>query len=85
MPAWQGTRVRALELLRNYGVRADYGVGFVQRLLARLRGTTAMFAMAVRNTWRRRVRSVVTMLVVGGRRGGIHRHAGAQCLGQPHG
>jgi putative ABC transport system permease protein len=64
LPAWQGTRVRALELLRNYGVRADYGVGVVQRLLARLRGTTAMFAMAVRNTWRRRVRSVVTMLVV---------------------
>lgn len=64
-PAWQGTRVRALELLRTYGVRADYGVGFVQRLLARLRGTTAMLAMAIRNTWRRRVRSAVTMLVVG--------------------
>lgn len=65
LPAWQGTRVTALELLRNYGVRADYGVGFVQRFLARLRGTSAMLAMAVRNTWRRRVRSVVTMLVVG--------------------
>lgn len=64
-PAWQGTRVTALELLRNYGVRADYGVGFVQRFLARLRGTSAMLTMAVRNTWRRRVRSVVTMLVVG--------------------
>ncbi|MHB8644990.1 MAG: ABC transporter permease [Thermomicrobiales bacterium] len=64
-PAWQGTRVTALELLRNYGVRADYGVGFVQRFLTRLRGTSAMLAMAVRNTWRRRVRSAVTMLVVG--------------------
>ena len=64
VPAWQGTRVRALELLRNYGVRADYGVGFFQRLLARLRGTTAMLAMAIRNTWRRRVRSIITMLVV---------------------
>ena len=30
-----------------------------------LRGTTAMFAMAIRNTWRRRVRSIITMLVVG--------------------
>jgi len=64
-PAWQGTRVSALELLRNYGVRADYGVGFIQRALARLRGTTAMFTMAVRNTWRRRVRSIITVLVVG--------------------
>ncbi len=64
-PAWQGTRVSALELLRNYGVRADYGVGFVQQLLARLRGTSTMVTMAVRNTWRRRVRSVVTILVVG--------------------
>jgi len=63
-PAWQGTRMTALELLRNYGVRADYGVGFVQRSLARLRGTSAMLTMAVRNTWRRRVRSVVTVLVV---------------------
>ncbi len=64
IPAWQGTRVRALELLRNYGVRADYGVGIIQRLLARLRGMTAMLAMAIRNTWRRRVRSVITVLVV---------------------
>jgi len=64
-PAWQGTRVTALELLRNYGIRADYGVGFVQRLLARLRGTSAMLTMGMRNVWRRRVRSVVTMLVVG--------------------
>ncbi len=64
VPAWQGTRVRALELLRNYGIRADYGTGLIQRLLARLRGTTAMVAMAIRNTWRRRVRSVVTVLVV---------------------
>lgn len=65
IPAWQGTRVSALELLRNYGVRADYGVGLIQRALARLRGTTAMFAMAIRNTWRRRVRSIITVLVVG--------------------
>lgn len=65
LPAWQGTRVTALELLRNYGVRADYGVGFLQKVLTRLRGTSTMLAMAVRNTWRRRIRSVVTMLVVG--------------------
>jgi len=65
IPAWQGTRVSALELLRNYGVRADYGAGVIQRALARLRGTTAMFAMAIRNTWRRRVRSIITILVVG--------------------
>ncbi len=65
LPAWQGTRVSALELLRNYGVRADYGVGVVQRALARLRGTTAMVAMAIRNTWRRRVRSTITVLVIG--------------------
>lgn len=64
VPAWQGTRVRALELLRNYGIRADYGAGRIQRLLARLRGMTAMLAMALRNTWRRRVRSLVTVLVV---------------------
>ncbi len=64
IPAWQGTRVSALELLRNYGVRADYGVGIIQRALARLRGTTAMLTMAIRNTWRRRVRSIITVLVV---------------------
>src|SRR5581483_3755378 len=29
VPAWQGTRMRALDLLRNYGIRADYGAGFV--------------------------------------------------------
>lgn len=65
LPAWQGTRVRALDLLRNYGVRSDYGIGPIQRLLARLRGTSAMVAMGVRNTWRRRARSVITVLVVG--------------------
>ena len=64
IPAWQGTRVRAIDLLRNYGVRADYGAGIIQRLLTRLRGTTAMLAMAIRNSWRRRVRSVITVLVV---------------------
>ncbi len=65
IPAWQGTRVRALDLLRNYGIRSDYGVGVVARLLSQLRGIGALAAMGVRNTWRRRVRSLLTITVVG--------------------
>ena len=64
IPAMIATRVRALDLLRNGGVRNDYGAGVVSRFLARFRGSGAVVAMGVRNTWRRRGRTGVTVLVV---------------------
>ena len=64
VPTVGATRVRALDLLRDTGVRNDYRRGITQRFLAALRGQSAIAAMGVRNTWRRRGRSVVTIIVV---------------------
>ena len=78
VPAWQGTRVRALELLRNYGIRADYGTGVIQRLLARPArdigdgrdGDSEYLAAACPVRYHRAGRRR--------RGGGVYRHAGAQ-------
>lgn len=64
LPALGATRVRALGLLTSYGVRNDYGAGRLSRFLARFRGGGALVAMGIRNTWRRRGRSLITVLVV---------------------
>jgi len=77
VPTIGATRVRVLDLVRETGVRNDYRRNLVQRLIARLRGRSAVTAMGVRNIWRRRGRSAITVLVVAT---GVAAFVGTQAL-----
>jgi len=77
VPTVGATRVRVLDLVRETGVRNDYRRSLMQRLIARLRGRSAVTAMGVRNIWRRRGRSAITVLVVAI---GVSAFVGTQAL-----
>ena len=64
MPALRGMKVPVKEALESYGISADYGQGWLDHCLERLRGIPPLAAMAVRNLSRRKGRSALTLLVV---------------------
>lgn len=63
-PALEGARISVKQALSSYGIRADYGQGWLDRGLKRLGRLPPLLAMAVRNLSRRPVRSGLTLLVV---------------------
>ncbi len=68
VPIWRGSRITVRQALDNHGVADGFGQGRIDRALARLRLFGETFTLALRNTFRRRARLVMTLglLAVGG-------------------
>ncbi|MFH1084424.1 MAG: ABC transporter permease, partial [Chloroflexota bacterium] len=64
LPARQAARASVREALASYGIRSDYGQGWLDRRLKRLRGLPPLAAMALRNLSRRPARTAMTLLVI---------------------
>ena len=64
IPALQGARISVKEALASYGIRSDYGAGWLDRQLKRLIHLPPLVAMALRNLSRRKGRSALTLLVI---------------------
>jgi len=64
VPALQGMRVSIREALESYGIRSDYGEGWLDRQLQRLRHLPPLAAQALRNPSRRRTRTLLTLGVI---------------------
>lgn len=64
IPALQGMRVSVKQALESYGISSDYGQGWLDRALQRLRCLSPLIVMALRNLVRRKARSALTLLVL---------------------
>lgn len=68
-PVYRGSKVSVRESLSDYGVnQANFGNSHFDRLLGRIRGLSRPMMLSLRNTFRRRARMFLTlvMLTVGG-------------------
>jgi putative ABC transport system permease protein len=64
-PIWKGTRVSVREALADYGVgRNAFGVSAFDRAMARIGGTARPLLLAIRNSFRRRARLVLTLVTL---------------------
>ena len=63
-PALQGMRISVREALESYGIRSDYGQGWLERRLRGLRHLPPLAAQALRNPSRRRTRTILTLGVI---------------------
>ncbi len=63
-PALRGARISVAQALRSYGIRSDYGAGWLDRWLVRLRRLPPLASLAVRSLSRRAMRSALTLGVV---------------------
>ena len=59
-PVVAGTRVTVREAIGNYGIESSYGRGLFDRALSRIRGLPRPLMLALRNTFRRKARVVLT-------------------------
>jgi putative ABC transport system permease protein len=60
-PIVMGTRVTVREAISNYGLSQVERKGWIDRLMARIRGLPRPLALSLRNTFRRRVRLFLTL------------------------
>ena len=64
-PVWKGTGVPVRIALSDFGLsRTTFGAGAFDRLLARMGGTFSPLVFAIRNSFRRRARLVLTLLTL---------------------
>ena len=64
-PVWSGTRVPVRVALSNFGLsQTTFGANRFDRALARIGGTFSLVALAIRNSFRRRARLVLTLLTL---------------------
>jgi len=63
-PALQGARISVAEALGSYGIRSDYGRGWLDRQLVRIRWLPPLASLALRSLSRRAMRSALTLAVV---------------------
>jgi putative ABC transport system permease protein len=63
-PIYAGVRLTVREAVSSYGIRASYGKGLLDRLLARWRGLPRPLALILRNTFRRKGRVVLTEITL---------------------
>jgi len=64
VPAIGGARVTVREAITTYGLGGGFGRGWLDRLIARLRCLPRPMALSVRNTFRRKVRIVLTLVTL---------------------
>ena len=63
LPARRGARLPVKEALESYGIQGDYGQSVGERLLGRL-GLPAIVALAIRDLYRRKGRTILTLGVI---------------------
>ena len=64
-PVWRGTRTPVRVALSDFGLsQANFGAGAFDRALTRIGGTFSLVAFAIRNSFRRRARLVLTLLTL---------------------
>ena len=63
LPARRAARLAIADTLAAHGIESAYGQGASERLLARLR-LPALWAMALRDLWRRKMRTTLTLGVI---------------------
>jgi len=65
LPVLRGTRVPVRVALSNFGLsQTTFGAGALDRALARIGGTFSLIVLAIRNSFRRRVRLALTLLTL---------------------
>jgi putative ABC transport system permease protein len=65
LPVLRGTRVPVRVALSNFGLsQTTFGAGAFDRALARIGGTFSLIVLAIRNSFRRRVRLALTLLTL---------------------
>jgi putative ABC transport system permease protein len=65
IPVWRGTSVSVREALADYGVSSSrFGSGAIDQLLANVRGLARPTLFAIRNSFRRRGRLVLTVMTL---------------------
>jgi putative ABC transport system permease protein len=64
-PVWRGTATPVRVALSDFGLsQANFGASVFDRLLTRIGGTFSLVALAIRNSFRRRARLVLTLLTL---------------------
>lgn len=64
-PVWRGTATPVRVALSDFGLsQANFGASAFDRALARIGGTFSLIAFAIRNSFRRRARLVLTLLTL---------------------
>jgi putative ABC transport system permease protein len=64
-PVWRGTATPVRVALSDFGLsQANFGASAFDRVLARVGGTFSLIAFAIRNSFRRRARLVLTLLTL---------------------
>ena len=64
-PIWRGTAIPVREALAAFGVsQRTYGTGILDRAMANIGGFSRPFLLALRNSFRRRTRLVLTLLTL---------------------
>ena len=64
-PVWRGTATPVRVALSDFGLsQANFGASAIDRALARIGGTFSLIALAIRNSFRRRARLVLTLLTL---------------------
>jgi putative ABC transport system permease protein len=64
-PVWRGTATPVRVALSDFGLsQANFGAGAFDRALTRIGGTFSLVAFAIRNSFRRRARLVLTLLTL---------------------
>jgi putative ABC transport system permease protein len=64
-PVWSGTRAPVRVALSDFGLsQTTFGAGTFDRVLTRIGGTFSLLILAIRNSFRRRARLVLTLLTL---------------------
>jgi putative ABC transport system permease protein len=64
-PVWRGTATPVRVALSDFGMsQTNFGASVIDRVLARIGGTFSLVALAIRNSFRRRARLVLTLLTL---------------------
>ncbi len=63
-PVLAGTRISVRQAIASYGLGADYGKSWLDKLIAGLRGLPRPLALSLRNTFRRKGRVMLTLITL---------------------
>ena len=63
-PVLAGTRISVRQAIASYGLGADFGKSWLDRLIAGIRGLPRPLALSLRNTFRRKGRVMLTLITL---------------------